>query len=314
MPVVFATGVVITAIIGINFTFVNQPWLSIVNYTLLAIGPILLVAGLLSFLCKVKFRAPSAQKEVSQRPIIYNDKVADSVAWSAARPDVNGESKNCKVSTSSTETRLLFEPIFTLQYFAVILAGVLVAFLLSLGLSNSLPHIPYGTTLSSIEPTLKTFLCMFITVALVCIGYLLLKPVRSIEFNKDMGVFWIEKTRIFRWKAGQSAQMPLAQIYALQIISYTNREAYRDLKTQSLTQGHCAPGYTATNHHSAKEHEINVVFRSGERVNIINHRNFKAIRQDATALASFLDIPVWDRDSVGHTPLSDATPEITAAA
>ena len=109
---------------------------------------------------------------------------------------------------------------------------------------------------------------------------MLSKPVRTLEFDKNKGVFWIEKQLIFGWKVGESAQMPIAQICSLQILSYANPE-----------------GINYKNQISAREHEINVVFCNDERVNIVSHRNGKAIRQDANVLAAFLEVPVCDTES-----------------
>ncbi len=314
VPVAIAIGVIIVAVAAINRVFADQPWLNNLNNALPFMAVILAIGGLIVLLSNTTFRESITPKKVSRKPIVYSDAVANSIAWSALRPQVTGESRNCRISPRSTTSRLLFEPIFTLQYLAVILASVIVAFLLSFALSASLPFIPYGAVLSAIEPTLKMFIYLFGGVALVYIGYLLLKPVRAIEFNKNMGVFWIEKTRIFGWKAGQSAQMPLAQIYALQIISYTNREAYINYKNQIQQQGHSSPSYVDTDTPTVTEYEINVVFCSGERVNIINHRNHKAIRLDANTLAAFLNVPVWDRDKDIRNALSEAATEIAAAA
>jgi len=171
-------------------------------------------------------------------------------------------------------------PIFNLQYLSLIIAGFITACLLSVSLSSSLPLIPFSTVLTTIEPSLKMFIYLFGGIALFYITCLLLKPVRALEFDKISGVFWIEKKRVFGWKVGESAQMPVAQIYALQIVSYTNHESTEQTGARR----------------AIREYEVNVVFRNGERVNIINHKNKKAISSDTEELSTFLDVPVWDRD------------------
>jgi len=136
------------------------------------------------------------------------------------------------------------------------------------------------------------FFYLFGGIALFYIACLLRKPVRALEFDKNTGVFWIEKRRVFGWKVGESAQMPIAHIHALQIVSYTNREAYLQTSAQEL------PSSTHDSNHQkpVKEYEVNVVFRNGERVNIINHKNKKAIHSDANILGAFLGVPIWDQN------------------
>jgi len=183
---------------------------------------------------------------------------------------------------------MLFAPILTLQYTALLIAIMLVVCLVSILLSGSLPLLPFSQVIATLDPTSKAFIYFFGCGALVYVAYLLGKPVRALEFDKNKGVFWIEKQLIFGQKVGESAQMPIAQICSLQILSYVNPKGI-NYKSQI----------------SAKEHEINVVFCNDERVNIISHCNGKAIRQDASALAAFLDVPVWDieqPESASHLP------------
>ena len=46
-----------------------------------------------------------------------------------------------------------------------------------------------------------------------------------------------------------------------------------------------------SNYHS---YELNLVFRDGSRSNVTDHGALSAIRRDASALADYLQIPVWD--------------------
>lgn len=198
------------------------------------------------------------------------------------RPHVSGESRNCTISQSSSATCLLFAPICTLQYVATLAGAVITVFLLSQLLTSITDiGVPF---LTITDPNIKVFACLFGVAALAVIANMLSKPVRALEFNKSMGVFWIEKRRAFGWKIGESAQMPLSQIYALQILSYKKHNV------NSTTENNSSNTTGVTNN------EINVVFRNGERVNIINHLNSGAIRRDAGKLAEFLSVPVWDRD------------------
>jgi len=206
-----------------------------------------------------------------------DDLIANNISSAAMRPHINGESRNCKLTPQSTASHMQFAPILTLQYTSLIIATMLIVCLLSILLSGSLPQLPFSDTIATLDPTLKAFVYFFSSSALIYVAVLLRKPVRALEFNKSTGVFWIEKQRVFGWKVGESAQMPIAQVCALQLLSYPN------------------PGMSVKTQFTAREHEVNVVFCNGERVNIINHRNGRAIRQDADSLAAFLEVPVWDK-------------------
>lgn len=41
-------------------------------------------------------------------------------------------------------------------------------------------------------------------------------------------------------------------------------------------------------------HELNLVLKNGERINVIDHGNKSAVQEDAGTLGAFLDRPVWD--------------------
>ncbi len=41
-------------------------------------------------------------------------------------------------------------------------------------------------------------------------------------------------------------------------------------------------------------YELNLVLDDGQRINVVDHGNCNALREDARALAAFLGKPVWD--------------------
>ncbi len=233
---------------------------------------------------------PASMKEKNQ----LNNSIVERTSTSAMRPHVNGESRNCKINPRSTATHLQIAPILTLQYISLLIAIALLVCLLSILLSGNLPQLPFSNAIATLDETTKAFIYFFGCGALCYVAVLLRKPVRALEFNKNTGVFWIEKQLIFGHKVGESAQMPIAQVCALQTLSYTN--------PRSINYKNNAAG---------REHEINVVFRSGERVNIVKHRNGGAIRQDASQLATFLEVPVWNTECIDN---GDYLPLATAAA
>ena len=52
--------------------------------------------------------------------------------------------------------------------------------------------------------------------------------------------------------------------------------------------------YVSGNKNSYYSYELNLVCMNGERINIIDHGALRAIREDASMLADYLSIPVWD--------------------
>ena len=274
-------------------------WLQTLNSALIWTSPILIVIGLTLLVGNRKIRSSVAANRVRCQPGNYNDDIANQIPWSAMRPQIVGESRNAKICTSSTATRLLFAPILTLQYAALFIATAVIACLLSVALSGRMPDLPWIPAISLIDPKLQTFIFLFGLVSLSMLFKLLHKPVRSLEFNKSKGVFWIEKRRILGWKVGESAQMPLAQIYALQVIAYTSREHHTHCEDLALPQNSALVepiNPISSGKRCPTEYEVNVVFQSSRRVNIINHRNARALRRDVQQLADFLNVPVWDRE------------------
>ena len=52
--------------------------------------------------------------------------------------------------------------------------------------------------------------------------------------------------------------------------------------------------YVGQNKHSYYSYELNLVCINGERINIVDHGALHAIREDASILADYLSVPVWD--------------------
>ena len=48
------------------------------------------------------------------------------------------------------------------------------------------------------------------------------------------------------------------------------------------------------NKNSYYSYELNLVCINGERINIVDHGALHAIREDASILADYLSVPVWD--------------------
>ena len=52
--------------------------------------------------------------------------------------------------------------------------------------------------------------------------------------------------------------------------------------------------YVSGNKNSYYSYELNLICINGERINVIDHGALRAIREDASMLAGYLSIPVWD--------------------
>ena len=52
--------------------------------------------------------------------------------------------------------------------------------------------------------------------------------------------------------------------------------------------------YVRGNKNSYYSYELNLVCTNGERINIVDHGALHAIREDASILADYLSVPVWD--------------------
>lgn len=87
----------------------------------------------------------------------------------------------------------------------------------------------------------------------------------TVFFDKQTGLFW--KDRYI-----QETSTKLENIHALQLIS-------ERVKRQKG---------------SFYSYELNLVLKSGARINVVDHGDKETIRQNAYTISRFLEIPVWD--------------------
>jgi hypothetical protein len=76
------------------------------------------------------------------------------------------------------------------------------------------------------------------------------------------------------------------------LVNPTTLKSYSELKrvhALQLLAEHCKGDKS-----SYFSYELNLVLDDGSRINVIDHGNLQAVRQDAAALAEFLGKPVWD--------------------
>ncbi len=71
-----------------------------------------------------------------------------------------------------------------------------------------------------------------------------------------------------------------------------NRDARSDWTR--LKKIHAVQVIEARTSDGIRSYELNLVIADGKRLNVLEHGNRERLRQDATTLADFLGIPVWD--------------------
>ena len=86
-------------------------------------------------------------------------------------------------------------------------------------------------------------------------------------FDRQSGSFYLGP------HSGKDWQRPLSDIHALQIVS-------RYVTMHDTPDFYC--------------HELNLVLKSGVRLNVIAHGAYEQLRDDAETLGQFLSVPVWD--------------------
>jgi len=287
------------AAILINTVWSGAHWLAGVNYAVVFGAPAIATALLLlrrspmQWFRKKQFASSSEAVSVKQTQKysvdIGTDEIAQQISWSPVRSKTNGDERNCKISADSNAECLRFDPIFIYRYTGLVLIPVIMA-------GMSWIHF-YGAADSNgialVPASLQTF--AYILGFAIVAAWLndLRKPIPAAIFDKKRRVFWVEKRHVLGNKSGESAQMPISQIHALQIISYTGYEAFQQHQA-NLSAEDATPSIQSKDR-LVYEYEVNVVFKNQMRVNILNHRNKRAIKKDAQTLAAFLDVPVWNR-------------------
>ncbi|MEO1212730.1 MAG: hypothetical protein AAFY45_04390 [Bacteroidota bacterium] len=105
-------------------------------------------------------------------------------------------------------------------------------------------------------------------------AYLYYNGTQPIVFDKKQGFFYKGRKNTDKnsEKAKVKYMVRLEDIYALQLLSE----------------------YISSEGKETYSYEINLVLKDATRVNVIDHGKLSTIRQDASTLADFLDVPVWD--------------------
>lgn len=103
-------------------------------------------------------------------------------------------------------------------------------------------------------------------------GVAMLMMNKPVIFDKTEGVYYRGKKYDYRVTQDRESQGQLSEIYALQLIS----ERMRSSKGRSYTS-----------------YELNLVFKDGDRINIMDHGKGDDVEASAKKLAQFLNVPVW---------------------
>ena len=97
---------------------------------------------------------------------------------------------------------------------------------------------------------------------------------KRVVFDMQHGCFWKGKIPDDEliYATANELLMPFKEIHSIQLISE----------------------HLSDSDSSYYSYEMNLVSKDGVRTNVIDHGNLEKIREDASTLSEFLDVPVWD--------------------
>ena len=253
-----------------------EPGLQAQAWMLPGLGLIFFAAGgLMAYFCCLRTssgnQGTSSQQTTGDRslfePTQFDDPIAMETQWTPKKSD--GASFRTHKIVRSFGTRLVFRlslgaklffSLFLLIGLGVLVGGVVVAVN---GSENVLVPI---------------FMCISGAVFVVTSSstfYVMNKPV---VFDKDAGYFWKGRRspRLHLMGNASKGFVRLHDIHAIQLVTEV-----------------CVSN-SNKNPSSYYSYEINIVLKDARRVNIIDHGNLSHIREDAQALSTFLEVPMWD--------------------
>lgn len=102
---------------------------------------------------------------------------------------------------------------------------------------------------------------------------------RPIVFDRSSGYFW------------KGSKNPAEQTVPESVASAARLEQIAGLQILSeYVESRDSDGHTSQFH----SYELNLVLDDAARLNVVDHGNLVALRQDAAMLGEFLEVPVWD--------------------
>ncbi|HFB66811.1 MAG TPA: hypothetical protein ENJ60_14865 [Aeromonadales bacterium] len=163
-------------------------------------------------------------------------------------------------------SKIIFRPsIFALLFYIIFIIVGASVFIKGV---NELP-------LSYQQINQDSFIFMGVGALFLIVGvYLLYTGTRAIVFDKIRGYYWKGKppSKHLRLNTYHPNIASLKSIHAIQLVS------------ESIQKENS----------SYYSYELNLVLKSGDRLNVIDHGNYEKIQSNARQLASFLHKPVWD--------------------
>ena len=297
-PFIAAVFAILSASVGINLVFAGKPWLDQFNMFCWIGAPIVVVCTLLLYLFNPTVRNLLTKNTIQIHPLSsgVQREGLRRIPQSAVRPEIVGESCNARVSAKSTNYKLQIVPLWHFHAIATLLTVCLVTGLILTATIDSVsPHDPEFSALlptngllqifASIPPGFKVFIGLFGVAGLILLLNSLRKPQRRIELDRTEQSCTITHQWLFGTIQRFNRQISLNDIEALQLISYTDKEATRLYVTQTGKRGF-------TPKRATREYELNLVMSDGSRINIVNHRYKKGILRVTTRLHDWLGTPV----------------------
>jgi hypothetical protein len=206
----------------------------------------------------------AAASRIKFDPSSLNDLIAMQTQWTPLKR--GGSSFRTHEIVTTDPNILEFKPTLTSRIFCLVFmfAGIAAMIISFSGHSSE-------KSLFSIEMIIPLlFGLVFMTIGSV-MYYFAASP---IVFDKYKASFWKGRVAPDQISEGKSIKhySNLANIHALQIISE----------------------YCRGDKRSFYSYELNLVLKSGGRINVIDHGNIEKLKEDAQTLSSFLNKPVWD--------------------
>lgn len=209
------------------------------------------------------------REPVPYDPSVLGDPIAMQTEWTPAKK--GGASFRTHKLVNVDSFRMEFRPSAGAKafygLFLVIGIGVLVGFFVS-GLPGRAMSMGGMFALPLLVP-------MIVGVVFTITGGAMLYYAASPRvFDKRRGVFWRGRSTPYGalTRGGNKDSADFEDIHALQIVS----EHIRSDKS------------------SYYSYELNLVLRNGSRINVVDHGDVDALREDARTLSDFLGKPVWD--------------------
>jgi hypothetical protein len=216
---------------------------------------------------KVKQKQVDHMNEMQDRIKKIGDPLAESVEWSPL-----------KGGGTNFRTHNLFIDIYRAVYKpskrAFLFAFVFILFGAGMPGWIIFENMSQGNLLLQAENLLvAAFGIIFLAVGL----FMMKRFTLPISFDKHIGYFWKgRKEPEMYGRNNPKGSVRLSDIHALQLVA-------ERVKGDNSTYF---------------SHEINLVKKDGSRVNVIDHGDPKSIYDDAEKLSQFLDVPVWDLNSI----------------